>query len=155
MSVSPASTIDVDAIRDLFYPVGSYWISDNSTNPGTTIGGTWEQVKDTFLLAAGDNYAAGSNGGNSAHNHRYGIQLTCYHGEVGFYDNPISGVLNNAETAIPFTVSSRTPGTTRFNSSAIASDTSVEGYAFESVADTTASSNMPPYKAVYVFRRTA
>ena len=28
-------------------------------------GGTWEQIKDTFILAAGDSYSAGSSGGSA------------------------------------------------------------------------------------------
>lgn len=45
------------------YPVGSIYMSVNSTNPGTLFGGTWTQLKDTFLLAAGDTYAANATGG--------------------------------------------------------------------------------------------
>ena len=29
--------------------------------------GTWEQIKDVFLLAAGDTYSAGSTGGEATH----------------------------------------------------------------------------------------
>lgn len=49
------------------YPVGSIYLSTNSTNPATFIGGTWERLKDRFLLAAGDTYAAGSTGGEAQH----------------------------------------------------------------------------------------
>ena len=63
------------------YPVGSIYISANSTSPAKLFGGTWEQLKDCFLLAAGDTYKAGSTGGNRevtlaesnlpAHKHSY------------------------------------------------------------------------------------
>ncbi len=49
------------------YPVGSIYLSVNDTNPATFIGGTWERLKDVFLLAAGDTYAAGSTGGEATH----------------------------------------------------------------------------------------
>ena len=49
------------------YPVGSIYISVNSTSPQTLFGGTWEQIKDTFLLATGDTYANGSTGGEATH----------------------------------------------------------------------------------------
>ena len=39
-------------IVDLVYPVGSYYWSSNATSPSTLFGGTWEQVKDRFVLAA-------------------------------------------------------------------------------------------------------
>ena len=61
------------------YPIGSVYISFNSADPSTLFGGTWQRLKDTFLLASGDAYAAGSTGGSAtktisvsnmpAHNH--------------------------------------------------------------------------------------
>ena len=45
------------------HPVGSlYWSMENN-DPGTLFGGTWEQVKDQFVLAAGDTYKVGQTGG--------------------------------------------------------------------------------------------
>ena len=35
---------------DLFYPVGSIYISMNSDNPSTKFGGTWTQITDRFLV---------------------------------------------------------------------------------------------------------
>lgn len=49
------------------YPVGSIYISVNSTSPQTLFGGTWEQIKDTFLLACGDTYSNGDTGGEATH----------------------------------------------------------------------------------------
>ena len=49
------------------YPVGSIYLSVNSTSPASLFGGTWEQLKDRFLLGAGSAYAAGSMGGEAAH----------------------------------------------------------------------------------------
>lgn len=57
------------------YPVGSIYMSVNNVSPAAIFGGTWEQLKDTFLLAAGDDYSAGTTGGSAdavlvSHNHR-------------------------------------------------------------------------------------
>ena len=53
---------------DLVYPVGSYYWSSNSTNPGTIFGGTWEQIKDKFVLAVGDTYTTVDvTGGEATH----------------------------------------------------------------------------------------
>lgn len=49
------------------YPVGSIYMSVNDTSPASLFGGTWEQLKDRFLLAAGDTYSAGLTGGEATH----------------------------------------------------------------------------------------
>lgn len=49
------------------YPVGSLYMSAEATSPASLFGGTWEQIKDRFILAAGDTYAAGSTGGEATH----------------------------------------------------------------------------------------
>ena len=57
----------VDNMVDLIYPVGSIYMSANDTSPSILFGGEWERIKDRFLLAAGDTYSAGSIGGEAAH----------------------------------------------------------------------------------------
>ena len=54
-------------VLNLIYPVGSIYLSVNNVNPGSLFGGTWEQIKDRFLLASGDNYEAGVTGGEVTH----------------------------------------------------------------------------------------
>lgn len=49
------------------YPVGAVYISTSSTSPATLFGGTWERLRDCFLLGAGSSYAAGSTGGEASH----------------------------------------------------------------------------------------
>lgn len=59
-----------DSINDIWgqiYPIGSIYLSVNNVNPSTMFGGTWVQIKDKFLLAAGDNYNNGSTGGEATH----------------------------------------------------------------------------------------
>lgn len=57
----------LDSVKRMIYPVGSIYISVTDTSPASLFGGTWEQLKDRFLLAAGDSYAAGSTGGEAQH----------------------------------------------------------------------------------------
>lgn len=52
-------------IFDNIYPVGSIYMSVNSTNPSNLFGGTWTQLKDRFLLGAGSTYTNGSTGGSA------------------------------------------------------------------------------------------
>ena len=66
------AVIKVSQLLDLFYPIGSIYTSTKNTNPAATLGGTWTQIKDRFLLCAGDSYNAGSTGGNATHTHTTG-----------------------------------------------------------------------------------
>lgn len=58
---------NTDAIRDFIYPIGSIYVSVNDTSPSVLFGGTWEQIKDKFLLSCGDNYQSGITGGEEKH----------------------------------------------------------------------------------------
>lgn len=88
------------------YQGKEYYFSDDPTSPAVEYGGTWEQVKDRFILAAGDTYAAGSTGGSAdavvvKHTHATAIhQYT----NTGDYTNsgwilastvPVNGVAGN------------------------------------------------------------
>ncbi len=55
------------ALVDLVYPVGSVYISTAATDPALLFGGGWQAIEDRFLLAAGNEYAALSAGGESSH----------------------------------------------------------------------------------------
>ena len=63
---APAANV-VSSLLNLVYPVGAVYLSANSTSPATLFGGTWQQLKDRFLLTAGDSYNAGSTGGEDTH----------------------------------------------------------------------------------------
>lgn len=54
------------------FPIGAIYMSVDSRNPSTIFGGKWEQIKDRFLLSAGDTYKIGTTGGKSSHNHTTG-----------------------------------------------------------------------------------
>lgn len=45
--------------------VGEIVITTDNASPASNYGGTWQQIKDVFLLAAGDTYTAGSTGGSA------------------------------------------------------------------------------------------
>lgn len=57
----------------LAHPIGSYYWSDQDTNPADLFGGTWEQIKDKFIIAVGDshevNTSYGSNVKDLSHTH--------------------------------------------------------------------------------------
>lgn len=122
------------------YPVGAIYMSAAATNPGTLFGfGTWEQIKDVFLLAAGDTYAGGSTGGEASHvlaedempAHRHKIAYPNASGEYG-------------DAAIGYPANSDTKKTWL-----------AEMCKTESVGGGEAHNNMPPYLTVYAWKRTA
>lgn len=131
------------------YPVGSIYLSVNDTNPSTFIGGTWERIKDRFLLAAGDSYAAGSTGGEAAHkltvnempSHRHSI--TVYASEDG-----LSGkTLQDAEQGKPLAA--------RLKEASGLSSNKNYTQCINLTGGGAAHNNMPPYLAVYMWVRTA
>ena len=77
-----STNISVQKIIDLCFPVGI--VIECDTCPAELVGGTWEQITDTFLLAAGDTYASGTTGGEATHtltegempSHRHLIYMT-------------------------------------------------------------------------------
>lgn len=62
-----ASDYLAESICKQIYPIGSIYMSMNDTNPRLLFGGTWEQIQGRFLLGASSDYSAGSTGGESSH----------------------------------------------------------------------------------------
>ena len=72
---------------DDVYPVGSIYMSVNSTDPSTLFSGTtWTRIQDTFLLAAGTNHSAGSTGGAET------VTLTSAQSGVPAHDHGATGL---------------------------------------------------------------
>lgn len=69
-SVAKATAIkfnDYIEILKKVYPVGCLYWTSSKEDPEKTFGfGTWKQIKDTFVLAAGDKYTVDSTGGNNS-----------------------------------------------------------------------------------------
>lgn len=113
-------------VIDSVYPVGSIYISVSNNSPSTLFGGTWKQIKDTFLLAAGASYNAGTTGGSSS------FKLT--KAQTPFY--------TTEEEAKDYGVAQNTGFKNRM--------------IVERPSKTSASviDNMPPYLTVYMWERT-
>lgn len=111
------------------YPIGSIYISASSATPGSLFGGTWEQIKDVFLLSAGNTYPAGLTGGSAdavvvEHKHTFATLVASDLG--GAYSSPATA--NNYS---------------EIRQSADTNTTGVDG----------TGKNMPPYLTVYMWRR--
>lgn len=152
-------------------------MSVNPANPSELFGGTWEQIQGRFLLAANSSYAAGTTGGSAdavvvshthtqnphnhtqnSHNHdavssgtyaiavanddwSYTTKRAMSH-TTGNYYYPYSSTNKSG-----IGQHNKTGGTTATNQQQTATNQ-------ESGVDGTGK-NMPPYLAVYVWKRTA
>lgn len=125
-------------ILESVYPVGSIYMSVNSTSPATLFGGTWKAIQGKFLLGAdGNAYKAGNTGGEAAHTLTE-REMPSHKHSIWF---PNDGGEQSAEIGYPDTGSKNTYY-------AEASKTSGTGGG-------AAHNNMPPYLAVYIWKRTA
>lgn len=59
--------LPTSSLVDLVYPVGSIYMSVNTTSPQTLFGGTWVKLENRFLLGAGSSYTNGATGGEATH----------------------------------------------------------------------------------------
>lgn len=152
---------------DTIYPVGSIYMSVNNVNPSTYFDNTtWVQIKDRFLLAAGDTYAGGATGGEATHKLTAAESGVPAHGH-GFTQPSVSGgshyhALSGSKTAglgtgdyLRVGYGSATGKNTATDGSH--SHTVSGGAVQQSTAANAANAhnNMPPYIAVYMWKRTA
>ena len=156
-NVGPDDTWSSQKIRDFIYPIGSIYMSVNSTSPATIFGGTWEQIEDTFLLAAGTTYSAGSTGGEAAHTLTDG-ELPKTSGE--WWMRRMSWGTGSSQSSAVFGgasgIASSAAGSGGADSVAYYSGvTRVPDKIKLAFGNDEAHNNMPPYLAVYVWKRTA
>jgi hypothetical protein len=119
------------------HPIGSLYYSFDKTEPSVLFGGTWERIKDRFILAAGDTYTVGETGG--AATHLLTVEEMPSHDHYdGTNPDIIVGAVEGAVSAIVF------------------SNPTMEG-----ARPTTATggnqphNNMPPYEVAYCWKRIA
>ena len=59
--------LKVNEVLDSIFPIGSIYMSAESTSPASLFGGTWEKLEGRFLLGASSSYALGIPGGEATH----------------------------------------------------------------------------------------
>ena len=141
---------------NLVYPIGAVYLSLSSTNPGTLFGGTWEQLKDRFLLGAGDSYSVGGTGGAATHTHNYGLQYGGYYRSVSLESNTNAGILTyDTNNTISLVSGGVSQGTLEgpINQNATNGMTTVSMAHYRQTANTSYTNNMPPYLTVYMWKR--
>lgn len=114
------------------HPVGSIYISADSTSPALLFGGTWEQIKDVFLLAAGSAYFAGTTGGEASHT--------------------LVGSEMPAKISLGYGVAG-SQGYGVISDSVAYTNGKTNGYFTVATGGGNAHNNMPPYVTVYMWKR--
>lgn len=136
---------DGDEIKQLIfemtYPIGKIIHTTKANNPSTYLGGgTWEQIKDVFLLAAGDTYTAGSTGGEAEHTLTVD-EMPSHSHKVMFGEYDVTHNIGAQGTY--------------WNNIGIESNTTLGNVTAVAVGGDQPHNNMPPYKTVYIWERTA
>ena len=137
-TISGSLTVGGKTLLNLIYPVGSIYMSVNSTSPATLFGGTWSQLKDRFLLGAGDSYTNGNTGGAATHTLSVS-ELPSHNHPYGVYD---------ASSTNSMAINHMAAYCGKVASTAWGSNTLYTGGG-------SAHNNMPPYLVVYMWKRTA
>lgn len=136
-----ADTFDghtVTTLLSVVYPVGSIYMSLNQLSPATLFGfGTWELIKDRFILGAGGIYGLGSTGGEASH-------------KLTREELPRDTMMFANREANQWTTGEWQESA---NANWKAEPNSTTGY-FETNGDQP-HNNMPPYLAVHIWKRTA
>ena len=154
--ISPSGKIDLSSLWDQIYPVGSIYITANATNPSVLFGGTWEQLKGKFLVGVDssdtDFETSGKTGGEKTHtltvdempSHTHDMDDAVY----GDYKNRlgIRGDGGGGKGLIPSMM--QTTGYSRYI------PTNTGGGKPHNHGNTGSTNHMPPYLAVYVWKRT-
>lgn len=141
-SSSPPSTSSGTDVQGGIMPVGSIYINTKNVDPKKLFGGEWRSINNAFLVAQGTMFAAGSTGGASEHRHEENI-----------------GFDGNALFAYGKTNGDRTP----YYGSIVKNG--AWGLVWERqweirqtplrVGYTSNANHLPPYRAVYMWERTA
>lgn len=148
--------ISATEIVNIIYPVGSLYWSSKSTDPATLFGGTWQRIKDKFILAAGDTYAAGTTGGEAkhtltvnempAHRHSGSTNSTGGHTHTVGMNRGWNGTTTLGGSDISGDIATQTTNSSGSHSHTVTIANAGGGAAHN---------NMPPYVAYYCWERTA
>lgn len=137
-AVTQAVTQAVAEAKLSGHPVSSYYWSSESTDPSALFGGTWERVKDRFVLAAGDSYTVGATGGEATHTLSYNEMPAHNHTQY------VTANKNSGGTATRQDYVTDTTGLSLYPQC----DTGMAGGGLPH-------NNMPPYIVAYCWKRTA
>ena len=123
-----------EALLDTYYPVGRIYFSTVNVSPASFMGGSWTRIQDRFLLCAGTTYAAGTTGGEA--------EVTLTIPQMPRHTHVVRGGINCVQGS---------------NTRELGDDTTPNRNNVETLpeGENQPHNNMPPYLAVYAWRRAA
>lgn len=159
VQVDGALQVGGKTLLDMVYPVGSIYLSVSGTDPQTLFGGTWARLEDVFLLAAGAKHPAGSTGGEEAHTLTVGEMPS--HGNHLMQGRMYEELAENASNDSSYRSNTLYLGKNVFASTGNINRGWKDWNGGEMYPAGTLKgggnphNNMPPYLAVYTWKRTA
>ena len=164
---SPTPQLTKANLLEMIYPVGSIYMSFNPTNPGSLFGGIWAAIDaGRMLLAQGSaewdvEYKAGSTGGE--YKHALTADELAAHKHTGTVSITSDGSHTHTFNFVrEYDAGGDWPGSAHYRTSQATKTTNaggVHGHQASVNIDNSGSGtpheNMPPYVAVYMWRRTA
>lgn len=152
------------------HPVGSYFITESADNPHEILGGgVWQKLEGRFLLGANASYSVGSEGGEAmhtltvneipSHTHDATIKAFTYNGnKIQFFNagdaNKGGSWINDSQFSIA--AARNLSGTSGVQH--ILTEANLNTGKAIDTANTgggASHNNMPPYRAVNIWKRTA
>lgn len=138
---------------DILHPVGSFYLSTQSTSPSSLFGGTWTPITGKFPY-----FNAGTGtGGSNSHAHSLGGAYGQFR-----YDDTASSLEANIQVGLkPASWTSSTGllygwGFSQMNRHIIGQlGTGIKNYGMAIGGNADSASNMPAYQTLYAWRRTA
>lgn len=122
------------------YLIGSLYWTEKEENPASLLGGGWTQIKDKFILAAGDTYKKGQTGGEASHTLTVGEMPN--HTHRIYFDNNYSANSNGVDAS-----------TNQWKQALVNQNNTAANINLSFTGSSQAHNNMPPYEVFYCWKR--
>lgn len=135
------------------HPVGSYYFSAEATDPSILFGGEWLRIKDRFILAAGDTYTAGDEGGEA----EVALSQAQLPNITGIIANVVTQTAGGVTCRGVFSPRAEGAGNKMLYGGGTEATTTAEktDEVWMSFGENQPHNNMPPYIVAYCWRRIA
>ena len=151
----------MDTIRNTLFPVGTIYQSTSPHSPQDLFGGTWSALEGKFLIGVSSLYSAGATGGTAT------VTLTAAQSGRPAFTLDSAGAHRHTHVWKNGALAQATSGsnTQRIYNSGGSDGSHVyywdnnsahsHAHTADAIDATSAHNNMPPYKAIYMWVRTA